>query len=119
MRITTDEENRKIALRFLKEMGLFSAWKKYVRNKDSIDATSWFKTKNASISSIFGRTTFTLFLRKKYGVTIPSRIICISDMFRQYVSETTDIDVARPHINPNIFSVDKLSKTITVNYEKN
>ena len=117
MRITTDEENRKIALRFLKEMGLFSAWKKYVRKKDSIDTTNWFKTKNARIISIFGRTTFTLFIRKKYGIIIPN-IICISDMFRQYVSETTDIDVVCPHINPNVFSVDKLSKTITVNYEK-
>lgn len=121
MRKTTDEENRKIALRFLKEMGLFSAWKEYVRKiglKDSNYATNWFKTKNDNISSIFGRTAFTFFLRNKYGISIPSRVICITDMFRQYVSEMTDIDVAYPSINPNYFSVNKLSKTITVNYEK-
>lgn len=84
-------EYRKIALRFLKEMGLFTAWKEYItvylsKSKEIQSKTifhyNWYKVKN--IDTIFGRSNFTRFLRTNYGIKYE---LTISDIFRIYVSK--------------------------------
>ena len=85
------EEYRKIALRFLKEMGLFSAWKEYIivylpKSNSSqskiIYRFNWYKVSHIDV--IFGRSNFTYFLRTKYGIKYGTSI---SDIFRTYVSK--------------------------------
>lgn len=87
-----EKEGKKIALRFLKEAGLYAAWKEYVvneaeRNKNqgsivNITVKNW--SKRNFIDSIFGCTLFTEFLKNKYGFEMASNI---SNFFRVYVEE--------------------------------
>jgi len=87
-----EKEGKKIALRFLKEAGLYTAWKEYIvneaeRNKNqgsiiNITVKNWGKRK--FIDSIFGCTLFTEFLKNKYGFEMASNI---SNFFRVYIEE--------------------------------
>jgi len=87
-----EKEGKKIVLRFLKEAGLYTAWKEYIvneaeRNKNqgsiiNITVKNWGKRK--FIDSIFGCTLFTEFLKNKYGFEMASNI---SNFFRVYIEE--------------------------------
>lgn len=87
-----EKEGKKVALRFLKEAGLYTAWKEYIvneteRNKNqglivNITVKNW--SKRNFIDSIFGATLFTEFLKNKYGFEITSNI---SNFFRIYINE--------------------------------
>ena len=84
------EEFKKIALRFLKERGLFNKWKKYWHDKaenhrkiGGLDGTSvknWFEKYH--IDRIFGQENFTEYLQRYYGYSV---CCSISDEFRSYV----------------------------------
>lgn len=86
------KEGKKVALRFLKEAGLYSAWKEYVTSDEkrkkycstspkTLTVKNWY-IKNY-IDEIFGETLFTNFLLNKYNFYIPSTI---STVFRFYLS---------------------------------
>ena len=87
------ERNKKIVLRFLKELGLLHAWKSYVKTKHyskvflKTDIKGLYEEKY--IDRIFSRSDFTYFLRRKYGFRIHTSI---SNIFRFYVLETSTID---------------------------
>ena len=75
--------HRKIALRFLKETGLYKAWFDYIktpRGKDFIGEKKWYD--HEYVISIFGATRFTDYLADKYGITLNSAIY---KYFRAYV----------------------------------
>ena len=83
------KRNKKIILRFLKELGLLHAWQSYVKTRRytqilKINKKSLYEEKY--IDRIFGNSDFTYFLRKKYGFKIHSSI---SNIFRFYVIETS------------------------------
>jgi hypothetical protein len=71
---------KKIAKRFLKELGLYSAWVIYVETEKALTNKSWYK--KDYIDNIFGETTFTSFLGRTYGIRFEATI---SDMFRYYI----------------------------------
>jgi len=74
-------EYKKIAKRFLKELGLYNAWLIYLGAEKAIAyKKSWYK--KYYIDSIFGETLFTSFLHKAYGVRLEATI---SDIFRYYL----------------------------------
>lgn len=83
------EEFKKIALRFLKERGLFNEWKKYWHDKavnpKKIGGLAGANVKNWHekyyIDRIFGQENFTLYLQLYGGY----RGRQISDEFRSYV----------------------------------
>jgi hypothetical protein len=83
------EEFKKIALRFLKERGLFNKWKKYwhdkAENPGKIGGLAGANVKNwyekYHIDRIFGQENFTQYLQTYYGY----RGRQISDEFRSYV----------------------------------
>lgn len=85
------KEGKKVALRFLKEAGLYSAWKEYVTSDEkrkkycrtsprALTVKNWY-IKNY-IDEIFGETLFTNFLLNKYNFHISSTI---STVFRFYL----------------------------------
>lgn len=49
---------KKIAIRFIKEMGLFKAWKEYIKS-DKFYINIWNDCKFTKIDEIFGYTNFT------------------------------------------------------------
>ena len=83
------EKFKKIALRFLKERGLFNRWKEYLHAKKynptkiggapGVGVTNWYK-KNF-IDRIFGQENFTEFLENHSNYND----IVISNQFRSYV----------------------------------
>ena len=73
-------EHKKIAIRFLKELGLLNAWKQYVsKYNHNYTIYKWYEKEY--LDSVFGDTCFTSFL-KKYGVEIYTTI---SELFRYWV----------------------------------
>lgn len=70
-------KNKKVVLRFLKELGLLNVWKKYV--KKHRNTNEWYKKEYTD--SIIGDTSFTSFLKKEYGVTINTTA---SELFRYW-----------------------------------
>ena len=84
------EEFKKIALRFLKERGLFNKWEKYWHDKAKYhrkigglagaNVKNWYEKYH--IDRIFGQENFTLYLQVYYGY----RGYSISDEFRSYVN---------------------------------
>lgn len=85
------KRNKKIILRFLKELGLLHAWQSYVKTRRynqilKINKKNLYEEKYIDI--VFGRSDFTYFLNKKYGFKIHSSI---SNIFRFYVLETSII----------------------------
>ncbi len=73
-------EYKKIAKRFLKELGLYSAWVIYVETEKALTNKSWYE--KDYIDNIFGEATFTSFLWSTYGIRFEATI---SDMFRYYI----------------------------------
>lgn len=75
--------HRKIALRFLKETGLYKAWFDYIKSpigKDFIGEKKWYD--HEYVISIFGATRFTDYLAAKCGIKLNSAIY---KYFRTYV----------------------------------
>lgn len=73
---------KKIAIRFIKEMGLFKAWKEYVKS-DKYYLSLWNDCEFNKIDEIFGNSTFTMYLHYKYNVKFSSTI---THIFRCYLS---------------------------------
>ena len=74
-------EYKKIAKRFLKELGLYNAWVMYIKTEYKLASKKiWYERHH--IDRIFGDTLFTSFLYRKYGVILEATI---SDIFRYYV----------------------------------
>ena len=76
-------EHKKIALRFLKELGLLSVWKRYIygniyRIKEY--SHKWYK--HECIDSIFGDSCFTSFLSQNYGIRVHTTV---SELFRYWI----------------------------------
>ena len=87
--MTYEEELRckKIASRFLKELGLYGQWKQYIDSDKpllsrDVNRKNWFKNLT-TIDHIFGRVDFTSFLGAKCHYCLPE---IISKLFRQYIS---------------------------------
>jgi hypothetical protein len=87
-----DEQNKefkKIALRFLKERGLYSKWKEYLYAKkikgeklgglNGIGPNNWYEKKQ--IDRIFGQENFSHYL--SHYCQYP--VICITNEFRSYL----------------------------------
>ena len=73
--------HKKIAIRFLKELGLLNTWKQYIsKNSHKYTEHKWYE--KDYLDSVFGDTCFTSFLSKNYGVKIYSTI---SELFRYWV----------------------------------
>ena len=80
--IKITKEQLRIASRFLKEVGLYSYWIRYLYSKDRV--TNWSdKIGDYYIVDVLGRTQFTDFL-KNYGVYLPSSL-CVYEIFALYV----------------------------------
>ena len=73
---------KKIAIRFIKEMGLFKAWKEYIKS-DKFYLGIWNDCEFTKIDEIFGYTTFTVYLRSKHKMKFNSTI---THIFRYYLS---------------------------------
>lgn len=118
------KRNKKIILRFLKELGLLHAWQSYVKTRRynqilKINKKSLYEEKY--IDRVFGNSDFTYFLRKKYGFKIHSSI---SNIFRFYVLETSIISgkelfQCKPYNADLDVIIDKKTNTIKfINDEK-
>ena len=100
---------KKIAKRFLKELGLYSAWVIYVETEKALTNKNWYK--KDYIDNIFGETTFTSFLGRTYGIRFEATI---SDMFRYYIIKNNmDYALKFPLRVCNLEGVEK-----TVNIDK-
>lgn len=76
-------EHKKIAIRFLKELGLLNAWKQYIskhRNQYVLKGYDWYEKEY--LDSVFGDSCFTSFLSLNYGVKIYTTV---SELFRYWV----------------------------------
>lgn len=73
--------NKKIAMRFLKELGLLNAWKQYVsKHSHNYRERKWYE--KDYLDSVFGDTCFTSFLSHNYGVKIYTTV---SELFRYWL----------------------------------
>lgn len=73
-----EKRNLKIAKRFLKEIGLFNAWKEYTSSKSKfIFYDLWY------VDSIFSDTSFTNYLQVNKGIHLSNYI---SDIFVSYLT---------------------------------
>ena len=83
-------EYKKVALAFLKELGLLRAWKIFLTEynerrkffKRPFNIENWYKVDK--IDTIFGRTDFTAYLHAEYMKNYPTTI---TEMFRLYVKK--------------------------------
>lgn len=77
------KKNKKIVIRFLKDIGLYKAWKDYLythRGRQECIGENWYKM--VFTDSILGRTSFSSFLRSRYGIRLYSSS---SEMLRYYI----------------------------------
>lgn len=81
----TDKDKKRLALRFLKETGLFEAWKFYIK-KEKINK-NWYN--KVFVDKIFGDSNFTYFLKIKYSIFLNTTI---TGMFRYYLIEIRKIE---------------------------
>lgn len=98
----TDEKRKKVALRFLKETGLFLMWRRYINDCQSkrnwaccswnITKDNWYKEKYITGTcwpqpfeeySVFGSTCFTDYLLNN-GVLINNSFFCY---YARYITE--------------------------------
>ena len=91
--------NKKIVLRFLKDLGLLQAWRIYISNSSYYKETvlmqrKWYEEKY--IDRIFGNSDFTRFLRAKYSVYLNSTI---ADIFRFYLRKLELIKPEKMYIS--------------------
>lgn len=83
------QEQIKIAHRFLKEVGLYNQWKRYLNRYTEFNKTYYcegyreYIYSGGYIDSIFGRCNFTEYLECVEGIKMN---YFISDHFRKYVS---------------------------------
>ena len=120
------KEGKKVALRFLKEAGLYTAWKEYISSDEKrkkycsntprqITTKDWYKKTN--IDSIFGDTLFTNFLLNKYNLNFPSTI---SSLFRFYLRTiygnkfSLKLPFYYDAINKTICTIDKETNNIHI-----
>lgn len=73
------QQNKVIALRFLKDTSLLQPWKEYVKTRHI--ENSWYK--HTYPDNIFGSSSFTAFLARHYDFHIVSTI---TDMFSYYIN---------------------------------
>lgn len=73
---------RKIAIRFLKESGLYNAFKDYLKSRSKNEKENWYKKEH--IDEIFSETSFTVFIEKTRGLYPDHRI---TPIFRTYVKK--------------------------------
>jgi len=91
--------NKKIVLRFLKDLGLLQAWRIYISNSRYYKETvltqrKWYEEKY--IDRIFGLSDFTRFLRTEYKIDLNSTI---ADIFRFYLQELKLIKPEKMYIS--------------------
>jgi hypothetical protein len=80
----TDKDKKRLALRFLKEIGFLEAWKLYTK-KEKINK-KWYN--KAFVDKIFGDSNFTYFLKIKYSIFLRTTI---TGLFRYYLIEIKEI----------------------------
>ena len=101
----TDKDKKRLALRFLKEIGLLEAWKLYTK-KEKINK-KWYN--KAFVDKIFGDSSFTYFLKIKYSIFLRTTI---TGLFRYYLIEIKEIVIK------DIISVKKPIKANPLKSEK-
>lgn len=121
--ITSKKEYKKVAIRFLKEAGLYKAWQdylKYEENKSNSSFTNkgdWYKTN--CVDEIIGRSSFTFYLTKCKQFKLP--INCVH-IFRSYIRCMYGVDKYRMRFinsdNSSDVQIDKLSGTIKIKPKK-
>ena len=95
----TDKDKKKLALRFLKEIGLLTAWKTYISYELSRGCYSSFKKPwyyKKYVDSIFGESDFTFFIERNYRIFMGAPI---TEIFRYYLIEIkkiSPIEMLRP-----------------------
>ena len=84
----------RIALKFLKELGLFVIWKEYIISDMHTSRATYEPHKHWSDKSelhqVFGQTLFTRFLREKKGLYIRSgggQELCAYEAFQAYIGK--------------------------------
>lgn len=78
------KEYLRIAARFMKELGLYVYWMRYIN--DGSRVKNWYdKGKNYNILDVFGATQFTRFLEEN-GKYMPDGY-CVYEIFARYVNE--------------------------------
>lgn len=86
---------KKLALRFLKEAGLLSAFHEYIANNKDCDIfercnlNTWYKDVY-HYDEVFGRLNFTRFLRREKNIHI--RDASFSDVYRAWLKEIYGIE---------------------------
>ena len=80
--IKVTKEQLRIASRFLKEVGLYSYWLRYLYSEKRV--TNWSdRSHKYSVVDVLGRTQFTDYL-KGYGIEMPWGM-CVYEIFAVYV----------------------------------
>lgn len=114
-------EYKKVALTFLKELGLLRAWKIYLTDynekrkffKRPFNAKNWYKV--TRIDEIFGRTDFTAYLHAEHRKNYP---VTITEIFRLYVIKLYGVKFPIGlQINydiENYVKIDKMSGRISI-----
>ena len=77
-------EFKKVALRFIKELGLYSKWIEYLQKNEQVK--TWYK--KTYIDNIFGHASFSSYLKSyiRYDELI-------SEMFRSYIAQIKRCDL--------------------------
>ena len=92
--MTKNKEYMRIALKFLKELGLFVEWKEYLgsdihTSRSTHDPNTHWSDK-FELYQVFGQTLFTRFLREKKGLYIRSsggQELCVYEAFQAYIGK--------------------------------
>ena len=79
---SASERNKKIFYRFLKEVGLYSAWKEYLLEENKKGDYKYVPDYSKFIDSAICNSRFTDYLRKKYGLIFNQPI---TRLFRYFI----------------------------------
>lgn len=79
-------EFKKVALRFIKELGLYSKWIEYLQKNGQVK--TWYK--KVYIDNIFGHTSFTSYIDNRDVMKYNE---LISVMFRSYIAQIKRYDL--------------------------
>ena len=79
------KEHLRIVSRFLKEVGLYACWIRFLYSNDKKNTINWgVTTSRTPIEDVLGETNFTAFLDREFHKRLPR---CVSGLFKAFLLE--------------------------------
>lgn len=118
------KEHLRIVSRFLKEVGLYAYWIRFLYSNSKDNTINWKKTTSKTpIEDVLGETNFTSFLEREFHKCLPTYLSWLFGAFlleyhREYLRNDYWKLLDTKKIGKQFLEIDKNKKKIRILYKK-